>query len=371
MRPLLLLILLLLAPGSLAAHEVRPAIATATVAEDGRFRVEISLNLEAVMAGIEPEHADTKDSRQAPVYDRLRSMDPDRLMAEFDGFAQRFLAGVSLAPAGAAPPSLAVEAIAVQPAGDLEAPRQTEIVLSGRLPEGTRSVIWSYAPSFGDSVIRLKRAGAEELFHSAYVTGGPSKPMTLSGAVEQSPISVFADYAELGFVHIIPKGLDHIVFVIGLFLLSTRFSALLWQVTAFTLAHTVTLFLGVTGLVAISPQIVEPLIAASIMFIAVENLFTTQLHSWRPAVVFCFGLLHGLGFAGVLQEIGLSADHFLTGLVAFNIGVELGQLAVIAACFVLVGWAMRRPDYRKLVVVPGSLAIAVIAAVWFSERAFA
>lgn len=369
MRALLLLLLLML-PGSLAAHEVRPAIATATVAEDGGFKLEITLNLEAVMAGIEPDHSDTNDSQQAPTYDRMRSLEPDRLRAEFEAFAPRFLAGVSLAPAGHSPAPLRIETIAVPPVGDLDLPRLTELVLAGRLPAGTQSVVWSYAPSFGDSVIRLKKSGAGELFHSAYVTGGTSDPIALDGAIEQGWLEVFTNYAELGFIHIVPKGADHIFFVVGLFLLSTRLSALLWQVTAFTLAHTVTLFLGVTGLVTISPQIVEPLIAASIVFIAVENLFTTRLHAWRPVVVFCFGLLHGLGFAGVLREIGLSANHFLTGLIAFNIGVELGQLAVIAACFALVGWAMRRPDYRKLVVVPGSLAIAVVAAIWFSERLF-
>ena len=367
----MLIVLLLLLPGSLAAHEVRPAIATATIAEDGGFIVRISLNLEAVMAGIEPGQADTDDSQQAPVYDRLRSLDPERLEAEFEAFASRFLAGVSLAPPGAALPPLGLETIAIPAAGDLAVPRLSEIVLSGRLPDGARSVVWSYAPSFGDSVIRLQWEGVDEIFHSAYVTAGASDAIRLDAAVKQSSLEVFANYARLGFIHIVPKGLDHILFVVGLFLLSTRLSALMWQVTAFTLAHTVTLFMGVTGLVTVPPQIVEPLIAASIVFIAVENLFTTRLHAWRPLVVFGFGLLHGLGFAGVLQEIGLSANHFLTGLIGFNIGVELGQLAVIAFCFGLVGWAMRRPDYRRLVAVPSSLAIAVIAAVWFSERLFA
>lgn len=367
----LLLVIFFLLPGSLGAHEVRPAIATATLAGDGSFTLAISLNLEAVMAGIEPENSDTDDSRQAPAYDRLRSLEPDRLKAEFESFVPQFLAGATLGPSGAAPAPLRLEAITVPAAGDLAVPRLTDIVLRGRLPDGAQSVVWSYAPSFGDSVIRLRKAGADEIFHSQYVTGGASDAIGLDGAVEQSRLEVFTDYVQLGFIHIVPKGLDHIFFVVGLFLLSTRLSALLWQVTAFTLAHSVTLFMGMTGLVAVSPQIVEPLIAASIVFIAVENLFTTRLHAWRPLVVFGFGLLHGLGFAGVLEEIGLSADHFLTGLIAFNIGVELGQLAVIAACFALVGWAMRRPDYRRLVAVPGSLAIAVIATVWLSERVFA
>ena len=168
-----------------------------------------------------------------------------------------------------------------------------------------------------------------------------------------------------------PKGLDHILFVVGLFLLSTKLGSLLWQVTAFTLAHTVTLALGILGYVSISPAIVEPLIALSIVYVAVENIMTDKLHRWRPVIVFCFGLLHGLGFAGVLQEIGLSSTHFVTGLIAFNVGVELGQLTVIAICFLAVGfWFGSKLWYRRLITTPASIGIAVIASWWVFERVF-
>ena len=172
-----------------------------------------------------------------------------------------------------------------------------------------------------------------------------------------------------GFDHIVPKGLDHILFVIGLFLLSVRLGPLLWQVTSFTIAHSITLALGALGLVSISPDVVEPLIAASIVFVALENLATDRLKPWRPALVFGFGLLHGLGFASVLAEFGMPNAHFLTALVAFNVGVELGQFAVVAACYGLVGyWFGRRPWYRRAVVWPASLGIAAVAAFWFLER---
>ncbi len=172
----------------------------------------------------------------------------------------------------------------------------------------------------------------------------------------------------VGFLHIVPKGLDHILFVIGLFLLSTRLRALLWQVTAFTVAHTVTLAVGALGIVQISPAIVEPLIAASIVYVAIENLATSRLHVWRPVVVFCFGLLPGFGFAGVLREIGPASGQFVMSLFAFNLGVEFGQLAVIAGSFLVVGWAMKRKWYRRAVVMPASLAIGIVAAIWFAQR---
>lgn len=143
---------------------------------------------------------------------------------------------------------------------------------------------------------------------------------------------------------------------------------LVWQISAFTVAHTVTIALGTLGVVNVPAWVVEPLIALSIAWIGIENILTVKLHRWRLAVVFVFGLLHGLGFASVLKEIGLSATHFVTGLLAFNIGVELGQLTVIALCFLAVGWLMHWQRYRQAVVVPGSLVITVVAIAWFVER---
>jgi hypothetical protein len=131
----------------------------------------------------------------------------------------------------------------------------------------------------------------------------------------------------------------------------------------------VTLALGIYGVVRISPAIVEPLIAASIVFVAVENLFTDRLQRWRPAVVFGFGLLHGLGFAGVLKEIGLPSSQFVTALIGFNLGVELGQLTVIAACFLGVGfWFRHRHWYRWAITMPASAVVAIVATVWFFQR---
>jgi hydrogenase/urease accessory protein HupE len=173
----------------------------------------------------------------------------------------------------------------------------------------------------------------------------------------------------LGFTHILPLGLDHILFVLGLYLLSVHIRPLLIQVTSFTVAHSVTLGLGLYGVVTVSPSIVEPLIAASILFVAVENFVTDRLTLWRPYLVFGFGLIHGLGFAGVLHEIGLERDDFVNGLVAFNVGVELGQLAVIAIAFLATGlWFRDRPWYRNRIVRPASVVIGLAGAYWLVER---
>lgn len=201
--------------------------------------------------------------------------------------------------------------------------------------------------------------------------GEDSPPIEL-GAVRQSGAGKTAlQYLQLGFEHIVPKGLDHILFVLGLFLLSARAKPLLWQITAFTVAHSLTLALSMLGIVALPASIVEPLIAVSIAYVAIENIATSELKPWRPAVVFAFGLLHGLGFAGVLAELGLPSGEFLPALLGFNLGVELGQLAVVAGAFVAVGWWSSRPGYRRWVVIPGSAVIALVGVYWAIERAFA
>jgi hypothetical protein len=123
------------------------------------------------------------------------------------------------------------------------------------------------------------------------------------------------------------------------------------------------------GIISLPSSMVEPLIAASIVYVAVENLFTGTMSRWRPVIVFCFGLLHGLGFASVLNEIGLQSGHFVVGLISFNVGVELGQLTVVAACFATVGfWFRSKSWYRAGVTVPASLMVAAVGAYWFVER---
>ena len=174
---------------------------------------------------------------------------------------------------------------------------------------------------------------------------------------------------KIGFTHILPKGLDHILFVLGLFLLSARWKPLLIQVTSFTLAHTATLSLSMYGIASVPTIIVEPLIALSIVYVGLENVMTKELKHWRPFLVFLFGLFHGLGFAGVLGEVGIPEPFFLESLIAFNLGVELGQLVVIGIAYLLVGWIFsRRSWYRMAVVIPGSLTISLIGVWWVYER---
>ena len=178
----------------------------------------------------------------------------------------------------------------------------------------------------------------------------------------------FLLFIKAGVEHIIPKGMDHILFVLGLFFYSIMLRPLLWQVTAFTFAHTITLALAASGLVQIPSAIIEPLIALSIVWIAVENCVFKKTSKWRPFIIFSFGLLHGLGFAAVLGEYGLPKGSFVPSLLAFNIGVELGQLLVLLAAIALVWVFRKRSWYRKWIQIPASLMIALVGLFWFIER---
>lgn len=176
-------------------------------------------------------------------------------------------------------------------------------------------------------------------------------------------------YLKLGYKHILPLGFDHILFVLSLFLLSPKLKPVLWQSLAFTVAHSVTLGLAMYNVIKPPARIVEPVIAISIMYVALENVLSPRLKASRIGVVFCFGLVHGMGFARALSGLGLPQRSYLTSLIMFNIGVELGQLTVIlAAYFLLAKWFGNKPWYRKYIVIPLSLLIAAIALYWTIQR---
>jgi hypothetical protein len=353
-----------------AAHRLRPAIVTVGFAADGSWSAALQLNLEAVLAGIGPEHEDTSQAPQAGGYDALRTLPPVALRARFDAVGDRLLEGITIRFDGR-PVTPQVVAVEIPAVGDTGVERLTVIRLAGRIPPGSTRFGWRYAPGLGESALRLAGPDGAILRADWLAAGEASADYRLDPALvpARSTAEVFRDYTVLGFTHILPKGLDHILFVLGIFLLSRYWRPLLLQVTAFTVAHSITLAASLYGVISLPAAVVEPLIAFSIVCIAVENLLVSDLRPWRVWVVFGFGLLHGLGFAGVLTELGLPEGDFLPALVAFNVGVELGQLAVIGLALLLVGaWARKYPWYRARIVVPGSALIAAVGAWWTIER---
>lgn len=170
-----------------------------------------------------------------------------------------------------------------------------------------------------------------------------------------------------GFLHVVPAGLDHILFVLGIFLLRRHWQPLIRQSLAFTAAHTITLGLAAAGKIRVPAEIVEPVIALSITALAVENLFVREAKPWRLWLVFVFGLVHGLGFASVLSGWIGKDGWFLPTLIAANLGVELGQVAVLVAAWALTWRWHERPawdHFRRWACV----ALAATGLWWFADR---
>ncbi len=355
-----------LAPGPGRAHEVVPAIAD--LEQTGRqLRLRIRMPLEGILAGIDLENVtDTNEAPQAARYDALRALPEAAFGARVRDFWAQMARGIELSADGA-PLALRLARVEVLAAEDPALARDTILEISADLPEGAQSLRFRWRAQYG--AIVLRQQGVEAPYTGFLQGGESSAPIALAGGGAESGWRAFARYIPVGFRHILPLGVDHILFVLGLFFLSTRLRPLIWQISAFTLAHTLTLALAALGLVSVPASLVEPLIAASISFVAIENIFARGLSPWRPAVVFGFGLLHGLGFASVLEQFGLPQGAFVPALIGFNIGVELGQLAVIAAAFLSVGyWFGRRNWYRAAISVPASVGIAVIGGWWVLER---
>ncbi len=351
-----------------SAHEVTPSIGDLST-NDGKFTLELRVNLEAFVAGIDLDGVEnTNDTDKAGSYDALRKLPPEDLQKLANENWALIEGGLFLTSSGTSVPII-LNGIKVSEIGDLTVPRPSFISLSASLPKGTENIRFGWDKRFGTLVLR--HIDVEDGYTGYLRSGEISPEIPIIGGSRLNGFQTFMSYIPIGFDHILPKGLDHILFVLGLFFLSIHLRPLLWQVTAFTLAHTVTLALGALGWVSVSPAIVEPLIAASITFVAIENVFTSGLSKWRPFVIFGFGLLHGLGFASVLGEIGLPEDQFFPALIAFNVGVELGQLTVISLAFLAVGYWFRHKDwYRKRISIPASLLIAAVGAYWFFERVF-
>jgi hydrogenase/urease accessory protein HupE len=368
-----LLALVMLVASPARAHEVNPSVADVTVTAD-TLTFEAYVNAEAWLAGVDLSAiTDTNDSPQADAYDSFRALQPfqleDRMRRAWPSLAAglRWQAGDTKLEPG-------LVAVTVTEAMDIALPRQTRIVVTAALPDDGTDVVLGWAPRFGPLILR-QIVEASELPegvepYSGFLDGATtSPPLPRTGTAELTALESFVDYVRNGFLHILPKGLDHILFVLGVFFFSLRVRPLLYQVTAFTVAHTLTLALATLGIVSVPVAVVEPLIAASIAYIGIENILHREMTRTRVSVVFGFGLLHGLGFASVLGDIGLSPGHFIASLVAFNVGVELGQLAVLTGAFLAVGvWFGEKPWYRARIAIPASVAIAAMGLWWMVER---
>ncbi|TWT41025.1 hypothetical protein RAS1_37160 [Phycisphaerae bacterium RAS1] len=367
-RSSLPIVLLITALPSAAAHDFSITDVLAIFKSDETYCVDITCDLDALALGVGSEQQpavlaevlrNLPPEEQSQRAANLRALIEKRVRIRFDARPAEYAVSFpdpTLPPSAAASPTfLGVTAR-----------------LSGRAPREAREVVIWLSRAFGPVRLTLVHQQHGVVVRQVLGPGEESRAFRLDVPLidAASRPEVAWQYARLGFEHILPRGLDHILFVLALFLLSVRLRPLLWQVTAFTLAHTTTLALAMYGVFSLPPAVVEPLIAASIAYAAIENVLTAEMKPWRPALVFGFGLLHGMGFAGVLTALGVPRSEFVTALVSFNAGVELGQLAVILLALAIVGWWRRRRWYRAAIVIPASAAIAAVGLFWAVQRTF-
>jgi hypothetical protein len=337
------------------AHEAERTRVVLSLASDGRFTLDVSndpawllLRLETFAGGSVPPNV-TPSERDARLAE-LTALFADRLVLFVDAHEVR-AATVAYHP----PPP--------EPENALASYR-----LTGVMPRDATRLRWLYGLVADPYPLEIRQPDGSSTVEWIHGTNW-SDVVDLSKSFSRPTRTEIAwQYLQLGYTHILPKGLDHILFVLGIFLLSPRWKTLLLQVTAFTVAHSITLALSIYGIVSLPSRIVEPLIALSIVYVAVENLFTRELKPWRVGLVFTFGLLHGLGFAGVLRELGLPRSEFLTALLTFNLGVEGGQLTIIATALLATARVRGAPWFHQRLVVPASLAISAVGLYWTITR---
>jgi hypothetical protein len=347
------------------SHEVSPAVAAILQNQDS-IQLEIRLNLEALLSDIDLSNiSNTDQADQTEEYDFYRGRSVTELKSDFSKIWPSLANEIKVKQDDVFA-VLKLEKIMVEEQENFDYPRFSILTITTNI-KPLKPFNFQWSKSFGEIVIREEGEG--NVFTQYLEAGVVSDEILLSQQSKQRFSDIFIDYIPVGFTHILPKGLDHILFVIGMFFLSTKLSSLFWQITFFTLAHSVTLAMASLGVIKISASIVEPLIAASIVYLAIENFYSNALTIRRSIVILCFGLLHGLGFASVLADFGLPIHHFIPALIGFNVGVELGQILIILILFSTISyWFKNKNWYRKLIALPFSFVIGLVGLFWFFER---
>lgn len=363
------------------AHEIKPALLEFQLASSAANQLDLTLdmNAEIFLSGVDAGNlTDTDDSQKSDEYDRYRAQDAATLDKAVRTRWQQLAQHISIEN-GDTRLELTLRDVTVETGLLDEQIRQTRIEFSAAPLDSNKEIILGWAGQLGPLIVRQisstepsddSAISASALYAAYLAPGERSHAIQLTGGTEISLFDVVRRYLHSGFVHIIPLGLDHILFVLGLFLFSLSGRVLLYQISLFTLAHTATLALSSLGIVRISGQIVEPLIALSIAYVAIETIWAKSRFSMQRALLIIgFGLLHGLGFASVLADFGLPDAQFIPALISFNIGVEAGQIAIVAPLYLLVRWL--RPAnrfYRFFIQIPASVLIASIGLYWTLER---
>ena len=367
------LVAIFAAATSAGAHNLAYSVAHLSIERDGHYRLEIYCHTTALIMGLPQGFL---NDAQAEQFLSMKDERLARLVARTGAeLAQTVSIGINGRPIETPAPDFPSPASLRHDASfdSFNAQPSEPIVFRGRLDAFARTIDVAIPGVFGNTLLTfrgvdgrtLTRTLSPDVLSDSFEVAG-----VLPGfaAAMADTLRMIGQFVWLGVTHIFPWGLDHMLFVISLAIFSWSIRPLLLQISAFTLAHSLTLCLAAFGVVYAPAALVEPLIAASIAVVAIANIVWKQLVQFRSAAVFGFGLLHGLGFASALGDAGLPPGGEALALLGFNAGIEIGQLLVVAAAFAVVGWARDHALYRQRVVYPVSLTVAAIAVVWTVER---
>tara|TARA_B100000963_G_scaffold50704_1_gene38853 strand:- start:103 stop:1263 length:1161 start_codon:yes stop_codon:yes gene_type:complete len=353
------------------AHEIKPSIADFYY-DENYLNFEIRLNAELILSNIDASKiTNTNSSPLSKIYDEYRLLDKNELEKILLESWEKINPNIEIKINNKLT-NIDLVKVETQDLSNFEISRDSLIFLKIPLNQNSDYFTFKWLKNYGPIILRenndLKLEN--DLFTEYLQSGVEADKIFFKENNFRSNLVSFMNFFVLGIQHIIPKGLDHILFIFGLFLFSSSINKLVKQITIFTIAHSVTLIFVSLSVIKINSNIVEPVIALSIVYVGVENIFKNYIKEYlRYIVILFFGLLHGLGFALVLSDIGYRSSKLYLNLISFNIGIEVAQISLILFLYLLVGIKFAKNQYYRIVFqLPSSIFIASIGLYWFFER---
>ncbi len=368
---LILVCLLNLFSTSSISHEIKPSIADFTY-DEKYLNFKIRLNAELILSNIDAStFSNTDSSSLSDIYDKFRILSKKDLEEMFQNSWSEISSNIDI-KINNETKKINLIKTEVEDIKNFEISRDTHVYFRVLLDENSEQFTFRWVKNYGSIILRENNnnKSEDELVTEYLKSGIESSQFSFKENNFSKTFNSFTKFFVLGIQHIIPKGLDHILFIFGLFLFSSSLKKLISQITIFTIAHSITLIFVSLSLMKINPQIVEPIIALSIFYIGLENIFKKYIKEYlRYVVILFFGLLHGLGFALVLSDIGYRSTDLFINLISFNIGIEVAQISIVVVLYLLVALNFaKNKNYRIFFQVPTSILISSIGLYWFFER---
>ncbi len=368
---LILIVFLNIFSKSSISHEIKPSIADFFY-DENYLNFKIRLNAELILSDIDASNVSNTDSSSlSEIYDEFRILNNKDLEQIFLNSWNQISSNIEIKINNVSKQTNLIK-IEVEDIQNFEISRDSHVYFRVLLDKNSEQFTFSWIKKYGPIILRENNNNKleDELFTEYLQSGKVSNQFSFNENNFEKKLDSFIKFFILGVQHIIPKGLDHILFIFGLFLFSSSLKKLITQITIFTIAHSITLIFVSLSVMKINPQIVEPIIALTIVYVGLENIFKNYIKEYfRYIVILFFGLLHGLGFALVLSDIGYRSTDLFINLFSFNIGIEVAQISIVLVLYILIALNFaKNKNYSMFFQVPSSILISSIGLYWFFER---